>query len=126
MLKLCEKERSFKRFVAFSVYSILSVFPSKPKLFENFFLLTHSKLKALQMVKIFIKICDLFLYTCLVSQRMTHSYEKWTFSLYPISRNLKYRDNLTIVAYRLGLVLHPTIIRHALKFCFVRNVDHNI
>ena len=41
--------------------------------------------------------------------------KNWTFSHYPISRNLKKLDEITILACRLGLVLHHTIIQYVVQ-----------
>jgi hypothetical protein len=114
-LKLSEKPvfDSFFGFYCLKYFKSLSV---KTKAFRKFFLLIYLESNALQIAKILSKSVVLFVH--MSGTPRDYPYEKWTFLLYPISRSGKKRDELTILAYRLGLVLHETIILNSAKFCF--------
>ena len=60
---------------------------------------------------------SVMIFVCVSVAPRDDPYEKWTFSPYPISRNLKLGEDLTILAYRPRLVLHQTIIGYTAKFC---------
>ena len=60
---------------------------------------------------------SVMIFVCVSVAPRDDPYEKWTFSPYPISRNLKLGEDLTILAYRPRLVLHQTIIGYTTEFC---------
>jgi len=60
---------------------------------------------------------SVMIFVCVSMTPKDDPYEKWPFSPYHISRNLKLGEDLTILAYRPRLVLHQTIVGYTTKFC---------
>ncbi len=85
--------------------------------FKIFFLPKYSKLKALQTLRISSTLMSFLLCAWLRYYRIIKA-KNGLFHPMMSPRKLSQRDDLVILASRLGLVLYQTIIRYAPKFCF--------